>query len=936
MMQHPTKAPCPNDDALAAFVEGRLDAEKARALEAHVDACASCYHVLATYARSYCRVEENAESRERSGGADAALRSHSFGKHVERLQRARGLPPGTLVGRYVVLDWVGEGGAGVVYAAYDPELDRKIALKLMQPGQARDQERYQATLLREARAMAKLAHPHVVNVHDVGTFEGQVFVAMEFVEGGTLRKWLRDEKRSVRQIVRVFLEAGRGLAAAHAAGLVHRDFKPENVLLGKDGRPRVTDFGLASSLDETVSEPDTNASSGSRSEPRTEPRFARTSAIGGTLAYMAPEHRLGRAADARSDQYSFSVSLYEALYGEHPFDPSGDAATLPSLAPSAREPRRADVPPRIRKILFRGLSAVPEQRYPSLEALLTELGADPSGRWKWVLLAGALLISVASIAFGMQEKRAQSARLCHGAERRLAGVWDEARKKSVSDAFLATGKPYAADAWRGSERALDTYAKDWIAMRTDACEATQVRGEQSPALLDLRMACLDDRMKEMNALTEVFAHADPVVVTNAFAAAESLTRVAGCADTKALMSRVKVPADANASGIEKVGQQLAQIKAMDDAGKYKDALPLAAKALDEARLVNYRPLEGEALLRYGEVQLRAGEGAAGQATLLQAAWAADASGDDHTRALIWCDLVSYGIEHSKDQLPTFLAQARAAVDRLGGDDEARALFLYILGHELIGEEKYDEARNAEEKALVLLEEVYGPDAIQVIRSLLVLALSYDSQGQEDEALSRYQAALAMVERSLGSTHPLVATTEYNMARQLASKLDFEGARSHYERAVEVGGVALGPEHPRVGNYLNGLGHMLALAGRYEDAVAVHQRAIVLQEKLGPDDPWLAGTRTNLGEDFIGLRDYAHAIEVLEPAQAVHARGYPTESARAQFALAQALVGAGRDLRRAHQLAVQARDVYAKSAKGALEKRHLGEVEAWLLEHPQGP
>jgi hypothetical protein len=277
-----------------------------------------------------------------------------------------GAPPlgrGATVGRYVILDPVGAGGMGVVYAAYDPELDRRVALKLLSPGRSGG-EPGRLRLLREAQALARLAHPNVVTVHDAGTFGERVFVALELVEGETLRRWLRAEPRPWREVLARFLPAGRGLAAAHAAGLVHRDFKPENVLLGQDGRVRVADFGLAKALEE--------------------PEEA-WGAAPGTPAYMAPEQRRGMAADARSDQFSFCVALHEALYGERP---------------SAREtPAGTQVPGWLRDVVLRGLKANPEERYPAMDDLLRDLERDPAAvRRRW--LAAAAIVILAGGLFG--------------------------------------------------------------------------------------------------------------------------------------------------------------------------------------------------------------------------------------------------------------------------------------------------------------------------------------------------------------------------------------------------------------------------------------------------------------------------------------------------------------------------------------------------------
>jgi eukaryotic-like serine/threonine-protein kinase len=230
------------------------------------------------------------------------------------------LGTGARIGRYVIIEKVGTGAMGVVYGAYDPELDRKIALKLLKPGQGL-KDTAKARLLREAKAIARLAHPNVVAVHDVGVLDDQVFLAMEFIAGGTIKSWLGETPRTWRQVLDVFIAAGRGLVAAHAAGLVHRDFKPDNVLLDKERRPRVVDFGIArqaaGSDDEDAQEPvdDDPAATLREASGNVAPllTLTKTGTVVGTPAYMAPEQFLGERGDERSDQFSFCVALYEAL-----------------------------------------------------------------------------------------------------------------------------------------------------------------------------------------------------------------------------------------------------------------------------------------------------------------------------------------------------------------------------------------------------------------------------------------------------------------------------------------------------------------------------------------------------------------------------------------------------------------------------------------------
>ncbi len=314
---------------------------------------------------------------------------------------------GATVGRYVVLQMVGAGGMGIVYAAYDPELDRKVALKLLR-GDSRSSETTtgRTRLQREAQAMARLQHPNVIAVHDVGTFRDRVFVAMEFVEGQTLTRWL-SPRRSAKEVLDQFLLAGEGLVAAHAAGLVHRDFKPDNVLVGDDGRVRVMDFGLARPAGEWVPVGDVAVTDQTSDSSVSHDAFAtpltRTGALMGTPAYMAPEQHVGLAADARSDQFSYCVALYEGLYGERPFRGDSLAALAFDVTQGKVGPARAgpQVPGWVRRVLLRGLAVEPEKRWPGMDALLAALRADPrEKRRRWFAAAAVTALVAGGVAGG--------------------------------------------------------------------------------------------------------------------------------------------------------------------------------------------------------------------------------------------------------------------------------------------------------------------------------------------------------------------------------------------------------------------------------------------------------------------------------------------------------------------------------------------------------
>jgi WD40 repeat protein/predicted Ser/Thr protein kinase len=316
----------------------------------------------------------------------------------------------TRLGSYVPLHKLGQGGMGVVYAAYDEKLDRKVALKLLR---ARGNEIARARMIREARAMARLSHPNVAQVYGIEEFGEQLFIVVEFIDGVTLKAWLAERTRTRDEILAVFRGAGEGLAAAHAAGLVHRDFKPDNVMVRRDGRVLVMDFGLVHSQ---VDQPHELG----ETEPGAEPvvDLTRTGAMLGTPAYMAPEQFLGRETDARSDQFSFCVTLWEALYGQRPFS----AENMQALAQAVTSGTftlvdRREVPAWLREVIVRGLAVTPEQRWPSMAALMTALGKDPQQRRRWMgIAAGALVVGGIGVGLVVNEVQQREVALADSQE----------------------------------------------------------------------------------------------------------------------------------------------------------------------------------------------------------------------------------------------------------------------------------------------------------------------------------------------------------------------------------------------------------------------------------------------------------------------------------------------------------------------------------------
>ncbi|HVS02444.1 MAG TPA: tetratricopeptide repeat protein, partial [Thermoanaerobaculia bacterium] len=884
---------------------------------------------------------------------------------------------GDVLGRYVVLEALGRGGMGEVYAAYDPELDRRVAVKLLRTatGTAADQAR----LLREGQAMARLAHPNVVAVYDVGALHRRVFVAMELVAGGDLRAWLAAAPRSRAEILAVFAAAGRGLAAAHRAGLVHRDFKPENVLVADDGRVKVADFGLARTSSGATAEPppsarDELAGGGLLATPLT-----RHGALLGTPGYLAPELFAGGGADARSDQFSFCVALWEALCGSRPF-PGVRARELCAAMAAGAPPERAHsqaLPPWLRRVLLRGLAVDPSARFPSMEALLAALAADPARRRQRWLRTAAAAVGVAGAITGVAAWQWQQGEVCQGAGERLLGAWDPARSHAVRSAFLATGEPYAAASWRAVQGTLDRFAASWAAMRTAACEATHVHGEQSADLLDRRVACLDQRRAELAALVEVFTTADRQVVEGAAQAAHALTPLESCADTAALLDAAPPPRDpAGRQQLARFQRRLGRSHALYTAGRYGAAAEAADAALATAAELDWGPAAAAAHNARGAAHMALGDGAVAEEALRAAAWAAIAGHDDrqavqavsnlvellgHHQARpeaseVWGELGAalVGRSGSPPDLRASLLQARGTValtagryqqaaQLLGGlaalqeralapDDPARAETLTALAAVALARGEQGEALELMRRSLELRRRAFGNDHPRVAASLNNLGAALVGSGAHDEALATFAEALAIKERLLGRDHPDVGTSVNNLGEVLRLVGRPAEAVPLFERALAVWSAALGEDHPWVAEALDGRGAALRDLGRYSAAAADHRRALALREaRFGTSHPRLAYSLTGLGRALLGVGAAAAARPHLERALALRsdAEADPAEIAESRFALAAALWESG-DRRQARALARAAHETY--SALGAGGARQAAEVADWLAAH----
>jgi len=862
----------------------------------------------------------------------APTRAEDAGPSLDEPPLARG----ATLGRYVVLDVIGSGGMGIVYAAYDPELDRKLAIKLMRSESWLDTAGSdgKSRLLREAQALARLSHPNVVAVYDVGTLDDEVFIAMEYVEGTTLRHWAPAEERPWREILRIFLLAGKGLAAAHGAGIVHRDFKPDNVLVAKNGRVCVLDFGLARRpdgkgrpvpLDDQAIPDDATTRGGALAVSMT-----RTGTFMGTPAYMSPEQLQGRPIDARSDQFSFCSALYEAVCGEPPFKGQTVRDRLEAIkAGRVSEPRKSSrAPAWLRQRLLRGLKPTPEERYPSMDALLADLERDPSRRrWRFAAIAGivALIGASASASYELAHRRSQ---LCLGAQRQLAGIWDENQKRIVSATFLATGKPYAEDAVRGINRILGDYAKRWTAMQTDACEATRVRGEQSEELLDLRMACLSHRLEELRNLTGMLAKADDKLVVRSINAAQGLSDIDDCARVEILKSPMKPPNPATRAKVEELRSKLAAAKVLHDTGKYSEAIALATAAVAAGESLHYPPLQAESLFQLGSSQGQNMDFRGAEKNLTEAALLAESSRHDVIAARALSRLVWVGATAAKyDQAALWGRWATASIERVE-NEKLLATVLNGLGIASKEQGKYDEALDYLRRSLALAEQ--ANDYRELSTALNNLGVVLRKQGKYGEALPYYQRALRVKEETLGPAHPELANTINNMGSLMRDEEKYDEALSFFNRALGIKERALGTAHPSLAIELHNIAEVLVRQQKPGQALPLFERALALHEKaFGPEHPNLIFHLTGIGNAQLGLGMPDRAIPPLERALAISekGKGEPSVVGEARFALARALTMVKRDPGRASSLGEAARQSFITAGPGS--RKQLDELNQWL-------
>jgi serine/threonine protein kinase/tetratricopeptide (TPR) repeat protein len=922
--------------------------------------------------------------RPRMALKQAASAESSMSSNVRKAQvRAalfRKLEP-IRIGRFILLEPLGAGAMGEIYAAYDDQLDRKVALKLVKNGSsltAKADER----LLREAQTLAQVSHPNVVQIYEAGTYNGRLFIAMELIRGKTLTSWLKDAAqvpRAVRQreILRQFIAAGRGLEAAHAAGVAHRDFKPDNVLVGDDGRVRVVDFGLARalvdepgdeasawsggaldddsieagtptltldeiSLGETVTSSDRETSDGAPSAgqvvgaqsargsaaldgvatqldstPATAPapipraatgeplvmpamparpampgrastsdpsssapklkaavRLTETGTVMGTPSYMAPETLRGAIADRRSDQFSFCVALYQALYDAFPFS-GRSLRELRDAMESGEVAFASGVPVAgyVRKALYRGLSVSPAQRFASMGELLAALEPRTRRRRGWIAVAVSLFAVV--LGAGYLRSRAQ-VDPCAAAGTGIDEPWSGERQGAIHAAFGRSELPFAEATWRGVKARVDGYTGHWRDEATAACQATHVAHMQSAEQLDKRMLCLDRGRRQLAALASELGTGAPDTVEHAIEATEALPELDACRRTENLLFGLAPPPPAVAAKVVAIRDQLARALTLERLGRFEESLAIARDASAQAKGLGYLPVDAEAhaqIARALDGRGTAEARAEAEPLYFEALDTAEAERHDQLAVEIWNRLVLLAVRQDAGlkQAHAWWQRNAAAVRRVGGNDADQARLHHMLGEIYYRESAYAKAADEERAAIATLARVPSHQ-LELSRYDDGLAKSLDRMDDFDEAIRLHERALAIATEALGAGHPDVIKRQLNYGHALEKHGQLDRARSVLEDALAKLPTRYRDSHPDAGRIHGFLSEVAYYQGQL-DRAAEHARAslAIYQRALPPGHVLLAEAYTNLANAESKRRNFHDALAMYEDALALNRR-----------------------------------------------------------------
>ena len=841
------------------------------------------------------------------------------------------------VGRYTILRRLGAGGMGVVYAAFDEELDRKVAVKLL----LQQHEDSSEQLIQEAQALARLSHPNVVQIFEVGRHNGRVFLAMEFVEGQTLRSWR--PQASVDEVLEVFIGAAQGLAAAHAKGLVHRDFKPENVLVDREGRARVLDFGLArgmkpvvdreggSPAHEDASNIDPVETVDMRASMSGTGSAVMTGRAAGTPAYMAPEQFELRGLTAATDQFAFCVTPWERMTGSRPFEGESISQLCEHVCSGALSERNKErIPVALRRVLTRGLEVAAESRWPSMEALVAALRRYQQRpqriRRGLVGLAGLVI----AVGLGARAMMVASEDPCADIDGMRDRIWNPELDARLAAQFVRSGLPYAADASTTVRNELSAYADRWHVARKDACMQSISAVPETREIGMRRSLCLTQRRRAFEGVTAILGAADSVLIERATDSIAQLPDVEACAELGGLGAWSSPSSEAERADLEALNTELARAESALSVYRIEEASDLVRGAVETAEALGHVPTLARAYLLSGRIARRRRDSERAAKELAQARRLSDRLGDDLIRAqaltelvrVVGSDLARYeeGLELADD--------ARAALERLGGNPLQAAALENHLGslYRRMGDLKA--AANHHQRAKEIYRSRLGdahPDTATADGNLGIVAAM---RGDFSAAAEAFERVLNVVKRRVGARHPAMARQLMMQANVMllraktvtgAERIDLaRRCVSILERVLIIQEAVYGPEDLRLDDALHNLGLAQMLAGEYTAARKSLMGALdKTQARLREDHPDVLETKVELGQALCQLGERDTATTMLTDVLAALERQEATAAklGAAQLALAECV--AARAPGRAKQLVEEA---------GA----NLGGREAWTL------
>jgi eukaryotic-like serine/threonine-protein kinase len=669
------------------------------------------------------------------------------------------------IDRFEIERRIGRGGMGEVYLANDPQLRRRVAIKLLHHGLTSEVEApARERVHREAQALARISHPNVIEVYEVGDYQGRPFVAMEYVEGSTLQSWLDEHDPTWQEIVTVFVAAGRGLLAAHRAGLVHRDFKPENVLIsgvGAEQRVRVLDFGLARLAAVTTSTLETMLGND-------DDQLTRVGAVIGTPAYMSPEQLRGDTADEASDQFSFCLALYRALWKRDAFGGRGVTERLERMQLHEPTPPHQRNRRRLWPIVRQGLALQPEQRWPNMETLLDTLEQTTRRRWPLAALAGVLVLGI-GLGLGLNlvgeppATEPETVDPCRHVASQAATLWTPARAKLTQARFEAIGTSAARQAFVELDASLSRWSSIWGERRLQLCRDGEDDSRQA--------VCLDRVHADTRPLVDAFVVADTQTVGHALRSIGELPSLQACEDAEVLEHALAPVADGREQELANHREALAQARTWRLTGHYEAADKALDALADAAADFDYPVFGVELAIERGRLGLELEQPDKSLPILVDAAKLAERNRHDRLAAEAWTICAHWAANAPTG--PTadtraWLERAEISVDRLGSPDDLEARLDCIRGSFLASKRAHrDEARVAFERALARLDRLADDQSLlgtRTWRPVCLANFAEISEGPRGVALA--EQALASAEQLYGEAHPTTARFAFTLAQLL--------------------------------------------------------------------------------------------------------------------------------------------------------------------------